>query len=196
MLSLRAGLRLVLTAFALLASLLVVSCKFGNSTLDEANKIDQSASQDKIEIEKIIQENKGKESEITRALNAEDYETAKREMNDVISAIDRGLKRAESAAEKFDRASKLDIDSTIKEYLSYRAQSVNKAIEAFKELRKGIVAFRDAAGSKDKTVTEKAKTDVQQASQTFDSLISEEQRLEDKADDIARRNPDKIKPGK
>jgi len=195
-LDLRVGLRLVLTALAVLASLLVVSCKLCNSTLDEATEINQSASQDKIEIEKIIQENKGKESEITRALNAEDYETAKREMNDVISAIDRGLEKGRSAAEKFDRASKLDVDPTIKEYLSYRAQSVNKAIEAFKELRKGIVAFRDAAGSKDKTVTEKAKTDVQQASQTFDTLISEEQRLEDKADDIARRNPDKIKPGK
>ena len=196
MLDLRAGLRLLLIALALLISLLVSSCKLGNSTLDEANQINQSASADINEIEKIVQENKGKEIEVTRALDREDYETARKQMNDVISAIDRGLERGESAAEKFDHASKLDIDPTIKEYLSYRAQSVNKAIEAFKELRKGIVAFRDATGSKDKAITEKAKTDVQQASQTFDSLISEAQRLEGKADDIARRSPDKIKPGK
>jgi len=183
--------------FMLLVSLSYASCKLGgNSGLDEATNLNQSAGADVDEIEKIIQENKGKEIDITRALDAEDYETAKKEMNDVISAIDRGLERGQSAAEKFDKASKLDIDPTIKEYLSYRAQSVNKAVEAFKELRKGIVAFRDAAGSKDKAVSEKAKNDVQQASQTFDSLISEAQRLEDKADDIARRNPDKIKPGK
>lgn len=181
----------------LLVSLSCASCRLGgNSGLDEANKLNQSASADVDEVEKIIQENKGKEIEITRALDREDYETAKRQMNDIIAAIDRGLERGQSAAEKFDKASRLDIDPTIKEYLSYRAQSVNKAIEAFKELRKGIVAFRDAAGSKDKAVSEKAKNDVQQASQTFDSLISEAQRLEDKADDIARRNPDKIKPGK
>jgi len=178
--------------FMLLVSLSYASCKLGgNSGLDEATNLNQSAGADVDEIEKIIQENKGKEIDITRALDAEDYETAKKEMNDVISAIDRGLERGQSAAEKFDKASKLDIDPTIKEYLSYRAQSVNKAVEAFKELRKGIVAFRDAAGSKDKAVSEKAKNDVQQASQTFDSLISEAQRLEDKADDIARRNPDK-----
>ncbi len=187
---------MVLIALAILASLPITSCKLCNSGLDEANRINQSASQDINEIEKIIQENKDKESEITRALNAEDYETAKREMNDVIAAIDRGVEKGQSAAEKFDRASKLDIDPTIKEYLSYRAQSVNKAIEAFKQLRKGIVAFRDATGSKDKAVTEKARTEVQQSSQAFDSLISEAQGLENRADDIARRNPDKIKPGK
>lgn len=196
MLNSRAGLRFVLIALVVLASLLVASCKFGSSALDEANKINQSASADMNEIEKIIQQNKDKETAITRSLDAEDYETAKKQMDDVIAAIDRGLEKGQSAAEKFDRASKLDIDPTIKEYLSYRAQSVSKAIEAFKELRKGIVNFRDATGSKDKAVTEKAKTDVQQASQTFDSLISEAQRLEDKADDVARRNPDKIKPGK
>ncbi|HKC65025.1 MAG TPA: hypothetical protein VKB86_15390 [Pyrinomonadaceae bacterium] len=196
MLDLRAGLRLVLMALTLAASLMFASCKSGNSAFDEAEKINQSASTDVNEIEKIIQENKSKEIEITRAINAEDYDAAKKEMNDVITAIDRGLEIGQSAAEKFDRASKLDIDPTIKEYLSYRAQFVNKAMEAFKALRKGIVSFRDATGSKDKAVTEKAKTDVQQASQTFDSLISEAQRLEDKADDIARRNPDKIKPGK
>lgn len=187
---------MALIALALAASFLIASCKFGNSGLDEANKLNQSASQDISEIEKIIQDNKNKEGEITRAVNAEDYDKARSEMNDVIGAIDRGLERGQSAAEKFDKASKLDIDPTIKEYLSYRAQSVNKAIEAFKELRKGIVAFRDATGSKDKAVNDKANGDVQQASQAFDSLISEAQRLEEKADDIARRNPDKIKPGK
>lgn len=187
---------MALTLLALAASLMFASCKYGNSAFDEAERVNQSASADVNEIEKIIQDNKGKEIEITRAINAEDYDTAKREMNETIAAIDRGLERGQSAAEKFDRASKLNIDPTIKEYLSYRAQFISKAVEAFKELRKGIVAFRDATGSKDKAVTEKARTEVQQASQTFDSLISEAQRLEDKADDIARRNPDKIKPGK
>ncbi len=188
--------RPALIALALTAFFLIASCKFGNSDLDEASKLNQSAGVDVGEVEKIIQENRAKESDITRAINAEDYETAKRQMEDVIGAIDRGIERAQSAAEKFDKASKLDIEPMIKEYLSYRAQYINKAIEAFRELRKGIVAFRDAAGSKDKAVTNKAKMDVQQASQTFESLISEAQRLEEKADDIARRNPDKIKPGK
>lgn len=179
----------------LLVLLACASCKLGGGGLDEANKLNQSAGQDIDEIEKIIQDNKNKEGEVTRAVNTGQTDAAKKLMDETIAAIDRGLERGKSAADKLDKASKLNIDQAIKDYLSYRAQSVTKAIEAFIELRKGIVAFRDSVGSTDKDVIAKAKNDIQQTSQTFDALISESQRLQGKADEIARRNPDKIKPG-
>jgi Mg2+ and Co2+ transporter CorA len=179
----------------LIALLACLSCKLGGGGLDEANKLNQSAGQDIDEIEKIIQDNKNKEGAVTRAVNAGQTDAAKKLMDDTIAAIDRGLERGKSAADKLDKASKLNIDQAIKDYLSYRAQSVTKAIEAFTELRKGIIAFRDSVGSTDKAVVAKARNDIQQTSQSFDALISESQRLQSKADEIARRNPDKIKPG-
>lgn len=191
----RGILRAVLTTLVLIILLAGVSCKLGGGAIDEANQLNQSAGQDINEIDKIIQENKTKEGEITRALNAGQTDAARKMMDETISAIDRGLDKGKSAADKLDRASKLDIDPAIKDYLSYRAQSVSKAIEAFKELRQGIVNFRDATGSTDQAVVAKGRNDVQQVSQNFDALISEAQRLEGKADEIARRNPDKIKPG-
>lgn len=200
MLDSRGRSRAVLTALVLLVSLLATSCqalrKLGGGDIDEANGLNQSAGQDIREIERIVQENKHRESEVTRALNANDYTAAKRIMDDSVKAIDRGLEKGQSAADKFDKASKLDVDGTIKEYLSLRAQSVNKAIEAFKELRRGIITLRDATGSTDKATTEKAKNDIQQSSERFDKLINEAERLERQADEIARRSPDKIKPGK
>ncbi|HKR02812.1 MAG TPA: hypothetical protein VJT09_19190 [Pyrinomonadaceae bacterium] len=183
-----------LTALALLASLLVVACG-GHNGLDEANRLNQGASEEIREIEKIVRENKGKESEVTRALNADDMGAARRLLDESVAAIDRGLERAESAADKFERASKLDVDPTIKEYLSLRAQSVAKAIEAFRELRRGIIVFREALGSSDKVATERAKGEIQQSSVKFDGLISESEKLQRRADEIARRNPDTIKPG-
>ena len=194
MLDLRGRLQIVLTVTVLLALLACLSCKSGGG-LDEANKLNQSAGQDIDEIEKIIQDNKNKEGEVTRAVNAGQTDAARKLMDETIAAIDRGLERGKSAADKLDKASKLNIDQAIKDYLSYRAQSVTKAIEAFTELRTGIVAFRDSVGSTDKAVVAKARNDIQQTSQTFDALISESQRLQGKADEIARRNPDKIKPG-
>lgn len=193
--------RAVLTALVLLISLTTVSCQLlrklgGGGDIDEANKLNQSAGEDIREIERIVQENKDREAEVTRALNAKDYNAAKKIMDDSIKAIDQGLEKGQSAADKFDKASKLDVDATIKEYLSLRAQSVNKAIEAFKELRRGIITLRDATGSTDKAATEKAKNEIQQSSEQFDKLINEAERLERQADEIARRNPDKIKPGK
>jgi hypothetical protein len=195
----RSGARL--TALLLLASLTFASCQMlrklgGSSGMDEANQLNQSAGEDIKEIEKLVQENKDKESEISRALNVNNYDAAKRAMDDSVKAIDRGLEKGQNAADKLDKASKLDIDPKIKEYLSLRAQSVNKAIEAFRELRQGLIALRDSTGSMDKSATEKAKNEIQQSSTKFDELINESEKLERQADEIARRNPDKIKPGR
>ncbi|MDT5123119.1 MAG: hypothetical protein QOC96_2601 [Acidobacteriota bacterium] len=192
---------IVLTAFILLASFTLISCqalkRFGGSSgMDEANQLNQSAGADITEIDRLVQENKDKEGQITAALNANNYEAAKRLMDETIKAIDQGLAKGQSAADKLDKASKLDVDRTIKDYLSFRAQSVNKAIEAFRELRKGIVTFRDSVGSTDKAATQKAQSEVQQSSAKFDDLINESNRLESQADEIARSNPDKIKPGR
>jgi hypothetical protein len=184
----------------LLVSLTSISCQAlrkltGGGDIDEANRLNQSAGEDIREIERIIQENKNRETEVTRALNSGNAEAARKMMDDSIKAIDRGLEKGQSAADKFDKASKLDIDPTIKEYLSLRAQSVNKAIEAFKELRRGVTTLRDATGSTDRAATEKAKNEIQQSAERFDKLINEAQRLERQAGEIARRNPEKIKPG-
>jgi hypothetical protein len=184
----------------LLVSLTALSCQAlrklgGGGDIDEATQLNKSAGEDIREIEKIVRENKDREAEVTRALNTNDASAAKRIMDEAVKAIDRGLEKGQSAAGKFDKASRLDVDATIKEYLSLRAQSVNKAIEAFKELRRGIVTLRDATGSTDRATIEKAKNEIRQSSEKFDQLISDAERLERQADDIARRNPEKIKPG-
>lgn len=187
----------ILTAFLLLVLLTAVSCRLGGGgNIDEANQLNRSAGEDISEIEKIVQENKDKESAVSRALNSGDVDAAKRLMDDSIKAIDRGLEKGESAAAKLDKAAGLDVDPTIKEYLSLRAQSVKRASEAFKELRRGINTFRDATGNTDKAAAEKARKEIQRASESFDQLINEAEKLELQADQIARRNPDKIKPGR
>ena len=193
----RSGANLTAFLLLLLLSLTAVSCRLGGGgDIDEANQLNRSAGEDIREIEKIVQENKDKESAVSRALNTGDVDAARRIMDDSVKAIDRGLEKGQSAAAKFDKAAKLDVDPTIKEYLSLRAQSVNRAIEAFKELRRGIITFRDATGSTDKAATDKARNEIQRSSQNFDKLINEAEKLELRADEIARRNADKIKPGK
>ena len=188
-----AGIAMIL----LLISGMFASCNLtGNSGLDEANQLDQSAGDDIAEIEKLVQENKDKESEITRARNAGEYDAARRMLDDSLTAIDRGLEKAQSAAGKLDKASKLDVNPTIKQYLSLRVRSANKAIEALRELRRGVVSYRDSTGSTDKAAVEKSKDETQQAFQSYEQLISESDKLQREADEIARRNPDTIKPGR
>ncbi|HEY0376563.1 MAG TPA: hypothetical protein VGC87_06365 [Pyrinomonadaceae bacterium] len=175
--------------------LLVASCRFGDGALDEANSLNRSAGEDIREIEKLVRENKDKEAQVTRALNANDAGRARALIDESVQAIDRGLEKGTSAADKLARAASLDIDATIKEYLQLRARSVSKAIEAFRELRRGVLIFRESIGTADKAAADRAKNDIRQASGRFDQLINEAGRLERQADDLARLNPEKIKPG-
>jgi len=180
----------VCALFVSISLLLAAAC--GDAALDEANSLNQSAGQDIGEIEKLVRENKNNEALITRALNAGDTQAARRLIDESVQAIDRGMERGASASDKLARAAALDIDQPIKEYLRLRAQSVNKALEAFRELRPGILAFRESIGT---SAVDRARSDFRQTSERFEQLINESGGLERQADDIARRNPDKIKPG-
>ncbi len=185
-------------AVLLLASM-VIACSAlkrmsGNSGIDEANKLVQSANEDLKEITKIAQANKDKESRINKQLNASDFNGAKQTMDEAIKAIDDGLARGRSAADKFERASKLDVDQVYKEYLTLKSQSVRKTAEAFEELKKAITILRDNVGGTDKPALKRAQQDAIKAGENFDRLIAEAVKLDREADDIARKNPDKIKP--
>jgi len=165
----------------------------GGGGLADANKLIDSANKDLAEVEKIADENRDKESEISKKLNSNDIDAAKASINESIKAIDSGLEHGKSAADKFEKASKLNLDPKVKEYLALKAKSVEKSVEAFEELRKGLVAVRDNVGSKDKAAVAKAQKDVQSSSENYDKLEKEAQTFERQADDIARENPDKIK---
>ena len=91
-----------ITALLLFASLTLVSC--GNSSMDEANRLNQSVSEDKKEIERLAQENRVKESQITAALNAKNYDAARRLLDDTVKAVDQALQKGQSAADKLDKA--------------------------------------------------------------------------------------------
>ena len=187
-----AALRALVVSVSLL--LAATSCGLGDPALDEANALNRSAGQDIAEIEKLVRENKDKEALVSRALGAGDAAQARRLINESVQAIERGMEKGASAADKLTRAAALDIDPTIKEYLQLRAQSVNKALEAFRELRPGIINFRESVGA-DKAAADRARSDFRQTSERFEQLINESGRLERQAEEIARRNPDKIKPG-
>ena len=161
--------------------------------LAEANKLIESANKELSEVEKIADDNRDKESEISKKLNSNDIDAAKASINDSIKAIDSGLDHGKNAAEKFEQASKLDLDPKVKEYLALHAKSVQKSVEAFQELRKGLVAVRDNLGNKDKAAVAKAQKDVETSSENYDKLEKDAQTFERQADDIARENPDKIK---
>jgi vacuolar-type H+-ATPase subunit H len=181
----------------LLLAFFVVGCGAlknmgGKNATDEANKLISSANQDLKDAEKIADDNlEGKTREFTKAAAANKADEAEQVLDDSIKQIDEGLAKGESAANKFEQASKLDLNDTQKQYLTLQSQGVRKRVDAFKEFRKAVVVLRDNKGNLTK---QKTRDDYMTALGNFKKLNSEADDLERKADGLARQNPDKIKP--
>jgi hypothetical protein len=182
---------LLLAFFVLGCGALKNISKSGGAT-DEANKLISSANQDLKDAQKIADDNlEEKTREFTKAATANKPDEAQQVLDDSIKQIDEGLAKGESAADKFDKASKLELTDMQKQYLTLQSQGVRKRVEAFKEFRKAVVVLRDNKGSLTK---QKTRDDYMTALNNFKKLNSQADDLERKADDIARQNPDKIKP--
>jgi hypothetical protein len=184
-------------AIVLLASL-ALACgalkNLGGNSLAEANKFVQDANGELKAIDQIAEDNEEKVSALDKADKAGDAAEVKRLLDDLMKAIDEGLKHGEVAADKLDKASKLNVDDKYKEYLSLKSQSLRKQIEAFKERKEAARIMRDNYDNPDKTAMQKAKDDFKKKNANFKKLLGEAKDLSRKADDIARAHPDKIKP--
>ena len=184
-------------ALVLLASL-ALACgalkNLGGNSLAEANKLVQDANNELKAIDRIIEDNDEKESALSKAEKSGDAAEVRRVLDDIIKAIDDGLKHGEVAADKLDKASKMNVDDKYKEYLSLKSQSLRKQVEAFKELKDAAKIERDNYDNPDKAAEQKAKDDFRKKNANYKKLLGDAKDLSRKADDIARQNPDKIKP--
>ena len=165
-------LALVLLASLALACTALKNLGSGNS-LAEANKMVQEANNELKLIDQIADDNEEKSSALEKADNANDSAEVKRILEDVIKAIDDGLKHGEVAADKLDKASKMNIDDKYKEYLSLKSSSLRKQIEAFKERKEAARIMHDNYDNKDKAAVQKAKDDFKKKNTNFKKLLGE-----------------------
>jgi hypothetical protein len=178
-------------ALTLLVFVALACSGMGNET-DEANKLVKSAQEDLAEVNKIADDNDDKSSEISRAENADNADEVKRLLKKAIEAIDKGTGFGKSAIEKLDKASKLKLDPAYKEYLELKTKAFQRQLEAFTALREAAVVERDnyGVGGSDEA---DAKKEYRRKKDEYEKLLAESKDLHKKADEIARKNPDKIK---
>lgn len=181
----------LLASFALACGALK---NLGGNSLAEANKLVQEANDELKAVDRIAEENEEKVDALDKADKANNSTEVKQLLDDLMKAIDEGLKHGETAADKLDRASKMNVDDKYKEYLSLKSQSLRKQVEAFKERKEAAKIMRDNYDNPDKSAMQKAKDDFKKKNSNYKKLLSEAKELSKKADDIARLNPDKIKP--
>lgn len=179
---------ILLAAVALACSSLK---NMGKNPMDEANKLVDSAKDDLDEINKISDEADEKQNELNKADREGKVDDVKRILGELIEDIDKGTKLGESAADKVEKASKLDVDSTYKQYLSLKAQAFRKEIDAFKALKEAAIIARDSYTAQGLPADK--RTEYTNKVNEYKRLKAEAKDLHKKASDVARANPDKIK---
>ncbi|MBV9958537.1 MAG: hypothetical protein JO360_08955 [Acidobacteria bacterium] len=177
---------LLLAAFALACGALK---NLGSNSQADANKLVAEANSELKEIDRIADDNEEKMDALDKADKDGKSAEVKSLLEDLMKAIDDGLKHGETAADKLDKASKMNVDDKYKEYLSLKSQSLRKQIEAFKERKEAAKIMHDNYDSTDKTALAKAKDDFKKKNSNFKKLLGEAKDLSRKADDIARANP-------
>ena len=190
----RGSAAIVLVLLASLALACGALKSLGGNSLAEANKLVQDANNELKQVDQIADDNEEKVDALDKADKAGDATEVKRLLDDLMKAIDDGLKHGEVARDKLEKASKMNVDDKYKEYLSLKSQSLSKQIEAFKERKEAARIMRDNYDNKDRTAMQKAKDDFKKKNANFKKLLGEAKDLSRKADDVARQNPDKIKP--
>ncbi len=185
----RGGAVLALVVLAALALACGALKNLGSNSQADANKLVQDANNELKEVDRIADDNEAKMDDLDKADKAGDAKQVKSLLDDLMKAIDDGLKHGEVAASKLEEASKMKVDDKYKEYLSLKSQSLRKQIEAFKERKEAAKIMRDNYDNTDKTAMQKAKDDFKKKNANFKKLLGEAKDLSRKADDIARQNP-------
>src|SRR5215210_2460276 len=144
---------IVIAAVALACSSLK---NLGKNPKEEVNKLVRETNQDLEEINKIDEEAEEKERNLNQAARDKNVDEVKKILGELIKDIDRGTEIGQSAVDKIDRASKMDIDPAYKDFLAKKAEAFRKQLEAYKALREAAEIARDSY-TKDGMPSDKSK---------------------------------------
>jgi len=179
-------------ALLLLTTVMFSSC-FTKDDTDKANKLVAESNEELKSVTRIFEESEKKVADLRQAIKEENVEQVKVLLTDLIGLIDKGLSHGRIAASKSEEASKLNLGKEFKQYLDFKSQSYRKQIEAFEERKRSAEVFRNAYGSQDKELMNKAKKDFSDSTDKYKKLLEEAKDLSEQANRIAREHPNKIK---
>ena len=162
----------------------------GDDTAEAVKFIDQ-ANGDLREIKKIYIANQDKIDELSSAMNDKEAEKVKTIADALVTEINKGLILGGSAIEKIEKAKNLDVNSTFKEYLSMKSESLRLQLEAFGFRLEAAQVLRDGFGGKDLQAIDKAKVILTEKETEFKKLMEEGRSKSQEANEFAVENSKK-----
>lgn len=168
----------------------------GFSFFDETNEaveLVNDANEELRAIRKIQRANGGKLEDLKKSMNERDTARVQQILDELIKAISDGLINGEKAVALVEKATNKKTNETFGKYLQWKEQALRRQVEAFKFRLDTARTLREKFGTEDQNEIEKAKIEFAESQDNFQKLWDVAEELNDRANKLARENPDKIK---
>ncbi len=158
---------------------------FSDDTTKAAELVDD-ANEDLNKIKIMYRRNESQLEELKTAMSNKDISKVKTIAEDLGYIINDGTRLGESAMEKIEAAEAMNVNADFKEYLSLKAQSLQKQLDAFEHRRKAALLLRDSFGTNDPAAIEKSKNGFKEQEEIAQKNLAEAQEISKKANDLAK----------
>jgi hypothetical protein len=156
------------------------------------NKLAAGANDDLNELDNIWDKQEKQVDKLKKADIEGDSVIIKSLLKELIEMLDEARQFGQSAVAKLEQAVKLNVNDEYKIYLRLKTQAVRKQLEALMERQDAARLMRYNYGGADKERESRIKDEFKKKSENYKRLLREAKELGHQADEIARRNPDKI----
>ncbi len=163
---------------------------FSDETTAAAEFVDE-ANEDLNKIKVIYKKNESKREELKTAMKENDVESVKKIADDLVYIFNDGMKLAEGAIEKIEKAGAMNINADFKEYLSLKAESLRKQLDAFENYRQAARVLREGYDPKDDAQREKVKAAFAEKDANFQKTMEVARDYSKKANELAKEKSKK-----
>ncbi len=163
---------------------------FSDDTTKAASLV-ADANEDLNKIKIMYKRNEAQLDELKSAMSGKDIEKVKKITEDLVGVINDGISLGQNALEKIEQAEAMNVNADFKEYLSLKAQSLQKQLDAFEHRRQAARLLKASFGENNLAAIEQAKNGFKEQEETAQKMLAEAQEISQKANDLAKSTAQK-----
>ena len=146
------------------------------------------ANEDLNKIKVMYKKNESQLDDLKDAMSSKDIEKVKTIAANLNGIINDGTNLGQDALDKIEKAEAMDISPDFKDYLSLKAQSLQKQLDAFEHRRQAARLLKESFGANDPAAIEKARNGFKEQEEIAQKTLAEAQEISKKANDLAKES--------
>jgi hypothetical protein len=157
----------------------------------EAHQLVNAAAEDLAAVRKLDNELSGKMARIPALFFTNNTGEVNTLLDEATKLVEKEIDLLVAAAGKLERASKLKIKDTLKQYITLKKGAADKRVEGYREAQKSLNLLRQSVNG-DMTAKRKAQAESQKLDTQVRKIFDEAGKLEREAAQLAKDNPDLV----